>query len=45
MSGDYEGFAPDLVDVFTVNLQRWLAGEPLNNVVDMSLGYVSSTPV
>lgn len=45
MSGDYEGFAPDLVDVFAVNLRHWLAGEPLNNVVDISLGYVSSTPV
>jgi phosphoglycerate dehydrogenase-like enzyme len=45
MSGDYEGFAPDLVDMFAVNLRRWLAGEPLNNIVDISLGYVASTPV
>jgi phosphoglycerate dehydrogenase-like enzyme len=45
MSGDYEGFAPDLVDMFAVNLRRWLAGEPLNNIVDLSLGYVASTPV
>jgi phosphoglycerate dehydrogenase-like enzyme len=45
MSGDYEGFAPDLVDVFAVNLRRWLAGDPLNNIVDISLGYVASTPV
>lgn len=42
VSGDYIGFDADLVAVFTDNLDRWLRGEPLLNVVDPDLGYVSS---
>jgi hypothetical protein len=30
-----------LVDLFLDNLTRYRAGEPLRNVVDKSLGYVS----
>jgi phosphoglycerate dehydrogenase-like enzyme len=42
MSGDLIGWREALVDVFTDNLARYRAGLPLRNVVDKSLGYVSS---
>lgn len=42
MSADYAGFEEDLIALFTENLQRWKAGEPLANVVDKTLGYVPS---
>ena len=42
MSGDVIGWRHALVDVFVDNLARYRAGEPLRNVVDKSLGYVSS---
>jgi phosphoglycerate dehydrogenase-like enzyme len=41
MSGDTLGWRETLVDVFTANLARYRAGEPLQNVVDKSLGYVT----
>jgi phosphoglycerate dehydrogenase-like enzyme len=42
MSGDVIGWRAELADVFAANLARYRAGEPLQNVVDMQLGYVSS---
>lgn len=42
MSGDTIGWRDALLDVFTANLGRYRAGEPLHNVVDKSLGYVST---
>lgn len=40
MSGDFVGWRNTLVEVFAANFRRWLAGEPLQNVVDKQLGYV-----
>ena len=40
MSGDYVGFAIDMMNVFTDNLDRWLCDKPLHNVVDPVVGYV-----
>ena len=40
MSGDYLGFEEDLMILFAHNLKRWIAGEPLENVIDQSRGYV-----
>jgi hypothetical protein len=41
MSGDTFGWRQDLSDQFCDNFDRWVAGEPLFNVVDKRLGYVS----
>ncbi|MCW0216179.1 MAG: D-2-hydroxyacid dehydrogenase [Pseudonocardia sp.] len=41
MSGDVLGWRDMLLDLFCDNLTRYRAGEPLRNVVDKSLGYVS----
>jgi phosphoglycerate dehydrogenase-like enzyme len=41
MSGDQIGWRKALVELFLDNLDRYRAGEPLRNVVDKSLGYVS----
>lgn len=40
MSGDYVGFEADMMRIFAANLDRWLAGQPLRNVVDLDRGYV-----
>jgi len=40
MSGDIVGWEARVVDVFVENLDRWLRGEPLWNVVDKERGYV-----
>jgi phosphoglycerate dehydrogenase-like enzyme len=40
MAGDYIGWRQDNADLFAKNLRRWIAREPLLNVVDKSLGYV-----
>lgn len=40
MSGDVIGWRETLADQFAQNVRRWLAGEPLVNVVDKKLGYV-----
>ncbi|GAB3210959.1 D-2-hydroxyacid dehydrogenase [Marinactinospora thermotolerans] len=40
MSGDVLGWREELVDLFLDNLGRFLAGEPLRNVVDKRRGYV-----
>lgn len=42
MSGDAVGWREALAEQFATNARRWLAGEPLLNVVDKKLGYVSS---
>jgi phosphoglycerate dehydrogenase-like enzyme len=42
MSGDFAGWRSTLVEVFAENFHRWLAGQPLDNVVDKQLGYVPS---
>ncbi|WP_104130610.1 D-2-hydroxyacid dehydrogenase [Cryobacterium sp. N21] len=41
MSGDVVGWRDGLAAQFTGNVTRWLAGEPLVNVVDKQLGYVA----
>lgn len=40
MSGDYVGFEADMMRIFADNLNRWRAGDPLRNVVDLNRGYV-----
>ncbi|MGP3970221.1 D-2-hydroxyacid dehydrogenase [Streptomyces sp. 6N223] len=40
MSGDTVGWRQDLAEQFCDNFDRWVAGEPLFNVVDKRLGYV-----
>jgi phosphoglycerate dehydrogenase-like enzyme len=38
-AGDREGWESDIVALFVDNLRRFVAGEPLLNVVDVGLGY------
>jgi hypothetical protein len=40
MSGDVIGWRDTLAAQFAANNRRWLAGEPLLNVVDKKLGYI-----
>jgi phosphoglycerate dehydrogenase-like enzyme len=40
MSGDVVGWRDTLARQFVDNAERWLAGQPLHNVVDKELGYV-----
>jgi phosphoglycerate dehydrogenase-like enzyme len=40
MSADAVGWRETLADQFATNARRWLAGQPLLNVVDKKLGYV-----
>jgi phosphoglycerate dehydrogenase-like enzyme len=42
MSGDVVGWRDALARQFVDNARRWLAGQPLVNVVDKALGYVPS---
>lgn len=42
MSGDHAGWQRDIADLFASNLERFLSGQPLLNVVDKSLGYAPS---
>ncbi len=42
MSGDFRGWDQALTSLFTDQLRRWQAGQPLANVVDKRLGFVSS---
>ncbi|MDQ0680501.1 phosphoglycerate dehydrogenase-like enzyme [Arthrobacter pascens] len=42
MSGDTEGYLDDLGKLFVDNLKRYCNGEPLGNVVDKALGFVST---
>jgi phosphoglycerate dehydrogenase-like enzyme len=39
MSGDVEGWEADFANVFYDNVDRWLRGKPLRNVVDKRLGF------
>jgi phosphoglycerate dehydrogenase-like enzyme len=40
MAGDFAGWREALVELFVENLQRYLTGRPLKNVVDKERGYV-----
>jgi phosphoglycerate dehydrogenase-like enzyme len=42
MSADVVGWRDALAAQFAANVRRWLAGEPLLNVVDKKLGYIPS---
>jgi phosphoglycerate dehydrogenase-like enzyme len=42
MSGDFLGWDQALISLFTDQLRRWRAGQPLLNVVDKRLGFVTS---
>ncbi len=42
MAGDVEGWEDEVVMLFVDNLRRWIAGEPLLNVVDKRLGHPPS---
>ena len=42
MSGDTEDYLDDLGKLFVENLKRFCDGEPLDNVVDKALGFVST---
>jgi phosphoglycerate dehydrogenase-like enzyme len=42
MAGDFAGWREALVELFVENLQRYLTGRPLKNVVDKGRGYVPS---
>lgn len=39
-SGDVAGWRTEIITAFTANFDRWMAGLPLDNVVDKRLGYV-----
>jgi phosphoglycerate dehydrogenase-like enzyme len=41
MSGDTEDYLDDLGKLFVDNLRRFCTGQPLQNVVDKTLGFVS----
>jgi phosphoglycerate dehydrogenase-like enzyme len=43
ISGDYAEFEQTMADQFMHNWERYLAGEPLANVVDKNLGFVPSS--
>ncbi|WP_433336960.1 D-2-hydroxyacid dehydrogenase [Spirillospora sp. CA-294931] len=43
MSGDVIGWRDELMALFTDNLDRFVSGRPLRNVVDKRLGYVTGT--
>ncbi len=42
MAGDHTGWQRDIAGLFLRNLERFLRGEPLLNVVDKTLGYAPS---
>lgn len=44
MSGDQVGWRDALARQFVGNAVRWLAGEPLQNVVDKRLGFIPPSP-
>ncbi len=42
MAGDFAGWRESAVELFVGNLERYLTGKPLRNVVDKERGYVPS---
>jgi phosphoglycerate dehydrogenase-like enzyme len=42
MSANFAGWRETLVELFVENLERYLTGRPLKNVVDKERGYVPS---
>lgn len=44
MSADTDGFERDLVALFRDNLARYRQGQPLRNLVDKGLGFVTDAP-
>jgi phosphoglycerate dehydrogenase-like enzyme len=42
ISGDYEGFDRNTMEIFKNNLINYLAGKPMSNVTDKKLGFVQS---
>jgi len=40
VAGDFAGWREALVELFVENLERYLTGNPLRNVVDKKLGFV-----
>ena len=42
MAGDFAGWRESAVELFVANLERYLTGKPLRNVVDKERGYVPS---
>ncbi|MFD1212898.1 NAD(P)-dependent oxidoreductase, partial [Arthrobacter sp. GCM10027362] len=42
MSGDVAGWRDALADQFLANLDRFIAGAPLENLIDKALGYLPS---
>ena len=42
MSGDYDRFEQDTIAIFKDNFEKYLNGQPMNNVVDKKLGFVKS---
>jgi len=44
MSGDFGGWRSKIVELFERNLDSWLRGAPLLNVVDKRLGYAPGSP-
>ncbi|RKY16194.1 MAG: D-2-hydroxyacid dehydrogenase [Planctomycetota bacterium] len=43
IGGDVAGTPAAFTDAFLVNLERYMAGQPLQNIVDKHLGFVSDT--
>ena len=43
MSGDYQEYQADMLRLFMRNLERFHAGQPLENVVNKRLGFVESS--
>ena len=39
VSGFFEGYWRDVVDLFSDNLRRYESGQPLRNIVDKRAGY------
>jgi phosphoglycerate dehydrogenase-like enzyme len=44
IAGDHVGWRQDAADLFNENLRHWMAGQPLLNVVDKTIGYVPTRP-
>ncbi|MFT5113911.1 MAG: phosphoglycerate dehydrogenase-like enzyme [Parasphingorhabdus sp.] len=42
ISGDYAGFEENIIGIFKSNLDKYLSGQPLTNIVDKALGFVRS---